>query len=73
MLMKNDRNVKNLFQRVSLEQDKGLMVQEGDWVDSQYIRHHLFDKLQQLLHRSGQGMEPYCHPDQQSWVETITS
>ena len=71
--MKNDRNATNLFRKVSLEQDKDLMVQEGDWVDSQYIRHrHLFDKLQQPLHRSGQGMELYCHPDQQSWVETIT-
>ena len=59
--MKNDRNATNLFRKVSLEQDKDLMVQEGDWVDSQYIRHrHLFDKLQQPLHRSGQGMELYC-------------
>jgi hypothetical protein len=71
--MKNDRNATNLFRRVSLEQDKGSMVQEGDWVDLQYIRcRHLFDKLRLLLHRSGQGMELYCHLDQQSWVETIT-
>jgi len=27
---KSFRNAKNLFQRVSLEQDKGLMVQEGE-------------------------------------------
>jgi hypothetical protein len=66
------RNARNLFQRVSLEQDKGLMVKEGGWVDSQYIRrHHIFDKLHWLLHRNEQGMELYCHLDQESWVETM--
>lgn len=37
---KSARNAKNLFQRVSLEQDKGLMAQEGELVDLLYIHHH---------------------------------